>query len=175
MTTVTGAAARPIEPTAGATPRADSYDEQAARPNGAPDPRVLSGRQLTDYHQGQRNVGRGSLETRSIWPPMRIVVLQPTPPRTVLVTGAAGYVGATVVARLLAAGRPVRALDALLFGDDALPAWPTVAAAGRPTLEFVAVDVRDAAACGRPRARRATPSSISPASSATRRARSTRR
>ena len=63
--------------------------------------------------------------------------------RPVLVTGAAGYVGAVVVARLLAAGRPVRAFDSLLFGDAALAA-PREAPAG--LFELVAGDVRDAVA-----------------------------
>ena len=65
------------------------------------------------------------------------------PAGSVLVTGAAGYVGATIVAQLLAAGRPVRAFDSLLFGDGALASFAT-APAGAFT--FVAGDVRDAAA-----------------------------
>lgn len=63
---------------------------------------------------------------------------QDRPAPAVLVTGAAGYVGATVVARLLAAGRRVRAFDSLLFGDAAWNALGDV--------ERVAGDVRDAAA-----------------------------
>jgi nucleoside-diphosphate-sugar epimerase len=63
--------------------------------------------------------------------------------RPVLVTGAAGYVGAVVVARLLAAGRTVRAFDSLLFGDAALAA-PRASANG--SFALVAGDVRDAGA-----------------------------
>jgi nucleoside-diphosphate-sugar epimerase len=58
----------------------------------------------------------------------------------VLVTGAAGYIGAPTVARLIAAGHTVRALDSLRFGGAALlGAYPT----GRFTL--VRGDIRDTA------------------------------
>ena len=43
-------------------------------------------------------------------------------PRTVLVTGGAGYVGSVAVPKLLAAGHRVKVLDLYLFGDDVLPA-----------------------------------------------------
>jgi nucleoside-diphosphate-sugar epimerase len=62
----------------------------------------------------------------------------------ILVTGAAGYIGAPTVARLIAAGHTVRALDSLRFGGAALlGAYPT----GRFTL--VRGDIRDAATVAR--------------------------
>jgi nucleoside-diphosphate-sugar epimerase len=41
-------------------------------------------------------------------------------PRTILVTGGAGYIGSILVRRLLAAGYRVRVLDRLLFGAASL-------------------------------------------------------
>jgi len=54
---------------------------------------------------------------------------------TVLVIGGAGYVGAVLVPKLLAAGHAVRVLDLYLFGEDVLPK--------HPKLEEVKGDMRD--------------------------------
>src|SRR5216683_1987405 len=56
---------------------------------------------------------------------------------TVLVTGGAGYVGAILVPKLLAAGYRVRVIDLLLFGDDVLPIHANLA--------VVKGDIRDQA------------------------------
>lgn len=63
----------------------------------------------------------------------------------VLVTGGAGYVGSMLVEELLARGREVRVLDALIHGSvpSLLAVW------SHPSLEFVRGDVRDADARGR--------------------------
>src|SRR5262245_15310125 len=55
----------------------------------------------------------------------------------VLVTGGAGYVGAVLVPKLLAAGYHVRVIDLFLFGDDVLPV--------DPALQSVRGDIRDRA------------------------------
>jgi len=57
----------------------------------------------------------------------------------VLVTGGAGYIGSTLVPRLLSAGHKVRVLDLLLHGPD-----PLVGLWSCPTFEFIRGDVRDA-------------------------------
>ena len=58
---------------------------------------------------------------------------------TTLVTGGAGYVGSTLVADLLAAGRHVRVLDSVAVGDgrSLLQFWAD------PRFEFIRGDVRD--------------------------------
>ncbi len=58
----------------------------------------------------------------------------------VLVTGGAGYVGAVLVPKLLAAGHAVTVLDLYLYGDDVLSA-----SAGNPDLKEVKGDIRDRA------------------------------
>lgn len=61
--------------------------------------------------------------------------------RNVLVTGGAGYVGAVLVPKLLAAGHAVTVLDLYFFGRE-----PLAAVRGNPKLREVVGDVRDPAA-----------------------------
>lgn len=58
--------------------------------------------------------------------------------QTVLVTGGAGYVGAVLVPKLLAAGYHVRVLDLYLFGSDVLSS-----VRGHPRLMEIKTDLRD--------------------------------
>lgn len=61
-------------------------------------------------------------------------------PSSILVTGAAGYIGSVLVRQLLAAGHRVRGFDALFFGGHGL-----IAVFGHPRFEFRRGDLRDAA------------------------------
>jgi nucleoside-diphosphate-sugar epimerase len=61
-----------------------------------------------------------------------------TPLDTVLVTGAGGYIGATVVDTLLASGKTVIGLDRYFFGEDVLGE-----SRSHPAFRFVRKDVRD--------------------------------
>ena len=61
-----------------------------------------------------------------------------TKSRRVFVTGGAGYVGAVLVSKLLAAGHRVRVLDWYLYGDNVLAEH-----AGNPLLEEHRGDLRD--------------------------------
>jgi nucleoside-diphosphate-sugar epimerase len=64
--------------------------------------------------------------------------------RRVLVTGGAGYAGAVLVPKLLAAGHRVRVLDLYLYGEEAL-----AGVRGHPNLEEVKGDLRDRALLGK--------------------------
>jgi nucleoside-diphosphate-sugar epimerase len=65
-------------------------------------------------------------------------------PHRVLVTGGAGYVGAVLVPKLLAAGYRVRVLDLYLYGEEVL-----APVRGHPGLEEVRGDLRDRDLLGR--------------------------
>jgi nucleoside-diphosphate-sugar epimerase len=60
------------------------------------------------------------------------------PPKTVLVSGGAGYVGSVLVPALLREGCRVRVLDLYLYGDE-----PLAAVRGTPDLEEIKGDIRD--------------------------------
>lgn len=64
-------------------------------------------------------------------------------PMRIVVTGGAGFVGSTLVPRLLAAGHTVHVVDSLMFGGQALlPHFLN------PRFSFAEVDVRDRSALG---------------------------
>jgi nucleoside-diphosphate-sugar epimerase len=62
----------------------------------------------------------------------------PRSARTVLVLGGAGYIGSSLVRKLLEAGRRVRVVDSLLYGDE-----PIRGVLGHPNLEMRVGDCRN--------------------------------
>ncbi|MDP6717658.1 MAG: NAD-dependent epimerase/dehydratase family protein, partial [Pirellulaceae bacterium] len=58
--------------------------------------------------------------------------------KTVLVTGGAGYVGAVLTPKLLAAGYQVKVLDLFIFGEG-----PLANVRSHPNLELIKGDIRD--------------------------------
>lgn len=64
-------------------------------------------------------VVRGSMQRKS---EMKAgdIVRRPNPDGTVLILGGAGYIGSCLVRKLLAAGRKVRVMDSLIYGDYSL-------------------------------------------------------
>ncbi len=65
-------------------------------------------------------------------------------PKNILVTGGAGYLGAVLVPKLLAAGHQVTVLDCLLFGPT-----PLAPVADDPALTLIRGDIRGRATVGR--------------------------
>src|SRR5580704_15148003 len=62
---------------------------------------------------------KGALQQRLEMRPAPIA-RRPAPGGTVLIVGGAGYIGSCLVRKLLAAGRKVRVMDSLMYGDYSL-------------------------------------------------------
>jgi nucleoside-diphosphate-sugar epimerase len=79
---------------------------------------------------------KGALERKSQMKASDIV-RRPKPDETVLILGGAGYIGSSLVRKLLAAGRKVRVMDSLIYGDYSLHD-----VMGHPNLEVRVGDCR---------------------------------